>query len=366
MTAKPSTELRILAILTVRDEGPFLIDWVAHARAVGFTDILAFSNDCRDGTDLILDRLAELGRLTHVRNDAPHRKGPQWDALNRAAKHPLAAAADWIAVIDIDEFVNIRTGQGTLPDLLTILPDATAIALTWRLFGNAGVVGFTDRPVTEAFTRAAPADLEWPWRASLFKTLYRNDGSYGAPGVHRPRRPDRSRMGAQRWYDGSGRRLPPEFHTSRVFTRPGDVSSALVQLNHYPLGAMESYVLKCDRGRANREASPLDVSYWVERNFGTVEERSIARLRPLSDPIRDELRADPILSGLHEAAIRWRRARFAELMREEDWRALFARLMITPPSRVLSTGEAALLRNLVPRSGPVRLAAETDGSTGAD
>ncbi len=333
--------MKILAILTVKNEGAFLLEWLAHHRACGFTDFLVYSNDCTDGTDLMLDRLADLGMLTHIRNDGPHAQGPQWAALKSADTHPVTLAADWLMFLDVDEFVNIHVGDHTVAALLAALPQATAIPLTWRLFGNDGVVGFEDRPVTQIFTRAAPAVLHWPWRAALFKTLFRNDKSYGKLGVHRPRSPDKARMAAQRWFDGSGRELPATFHTGRIFSDFGRDNYQLAQLNHYALGAMESYLVKCDRGRANREASSFDMGYWVERNFSEVEDRSIAA-RP-SDPLRAELRADPLLGPLHRAAVDWRKARFADLMQDEAWRGFFGRLMLAAPSRILTPQEAQLI-----------------------
>jgi hypothetical protein len=64
--------MRFLAILSVRNEAAFLLEWLAHHRAVGFTDFLVFSNDCQDGTDRMLDRLDALGHLTHLRNEGPY------------------------------------------------------------------------------------------------------------------------------------------------------------------------------------------------------------------------------------------------------------------------------------------------------
>lgn len=355
----PPGDTRILAILSVRNEGAFLLDWVAHHRAVGFTDFLVLSNDCEDGTDRMLDRLADLGWLVHLRNDGPHGRGPQWTALARADVHPLKAAADWVLVLDIDEFVNIHVGDRTVQALLGALPEATAIPLTWRLFGNCGVRAFEDRPVPEQFTRAAPVIMGWPWRAALFKTLFRNDGSYGKLGVHRPRQPDPARLGRQRWYDGSGRRLRPAFHTGRIYSDYGQDNYRLAQLNHYALGAMESYVLKCDRGRANREASPTDLAYWVERNFCAVEDRSILGIAERSRPIRAELGADPVLGRLHDAAVSWRRRRFETLMESEEWRGLFGRLMMTAASRVLSPEEHGIIAGFAARA-----ATETDRGRG--
>lgn len=332
---------RTLAVTTLRNEGAYLLDWLAHHRAVGFSDFLVFSNDCVDGTDLMLDRLQEMGCLTHIRNDDHGTKGPQWSALRLADNHPLVASADWILVLDIDEFVHVKIGTGTLADLWAACPSATAIPLTWRMFGNAGVVEYRDQPVTAQFTRAAPSILHWPWRAQHFKTLFANDGTYAKLGVHRPLKPDAARLAHQIWVNGSGVTLPPLYHGDRVFSPLGEDHHRLVQLNHYALGAMESYVLKCDRGRANREAAPFDMGYWVERNFSDTKDRSLidGAVAAAVATERAALGADDRLADLHTKAVAWRHQRFRVLMQAEPSRALFGRMLLTPPSRVLSAVE---------------------------
>ncbi len=339
--------MRALAILTVKNEAAFLLDWLAHHRACGFTDFLVFSNDCSDGTGAMLDRLAAMGELTHLRNDSEAPEGPQWSALKTADRHPLVREADWILVCDIDEYVNIHTGNRTLSALLATLPQATAIPLTWRMFGNAGVIEYVDQPVTRQFTRCAPATLAWPWRAQLFKTLFRNDGTYRKLGVHRPRSPDPHRLASQLWCDGSGRTLPERLHTTGIIADYRHDTCELVQLNHYALGAAESYVVKCDRGRANRDSAPFDMGYWVDRNFDAVTDRTILSLN--SDAQRDAYRADAMLAELHAKSVEWRHARFAFLMTKEPWRALFGRLLMCPASNALTPHTAARLLRHIPR-----------------
>jgi len=336
--------MRALAILTVKNEAAFLLDWLAHHRACGFTDFLIFSNDCSDGTDTMLDRLAAMGWLTHVRNRGEMPEGPQWAALKAADQHPLVKQADWSLVCDIDEYVNIHVGDRTLTALLQALPHATAIPLTWRMFGNAGVIDYTDQPITTQFTRAAPATLFWPWRAQLFKTLFRNDGTYRKLGVHRPRSPDPARLAGQVWVDGSGRTLPDRLHKTGILSDYRQDNYALVQLNHYPLGSAESYLVKCDRGRANRDAQVFDMGYWIDRNFAAVEDRSILHLN--SSALRAELAHDPQLAKLHAESVAWRKHRFATLMRDEPWRAFFGRLLMCPATTILTADQAApLLRH---------------------
>lgn len=333
-----------LAILCLRNEAAFLLEWIAHHQAVGFDDFLVFSNDCVDGSDKILDRLQEMGILTHVRNDGPYDQGGiQFTALKAAAKMPQVKKAEWILPMDIDEFVNIHTGDHRLPSLLSALPDATAITLTWRLFGSSGHARFEDEPMTDRFTKCAPAVMYWPWRASMFKTLYRNDGTYRKPGVHRPRDPDHDRVKVSKWYDGNGDLLPEQFQTRRLFSNFGRDNYGLVQLNHYALGALESYVLKADRGRAVHSDDTLGMDYWVERNFNAEEDTSIQSLKPARDAALEALKNDPLLGQLHQQAVAWRKSRFDTLMQLEPYRSLYGKLLMTPSSSPLPQRAAHFL-----------------------
>lgn len=337
--------MRALAVLTVRNEAAFLLEWLAHHQATGFSDFLVFSNDCQDGSDRMLGRLQELGHLTHLRNDDANPERIQFSALKRADKHPLRQQADWLMQIDIDEFVNIHVGDRTLPALFEALPDATAITLTWRHFGCAGQARYDDLPVTEQFTQAAPRIVTGPWRLAMLKTLFRNDGTYRKMGVHRPRQPDPDRLGDARWFDGSGRALGADFATKRLFSDYRRDNYQLAQLNHYATGSMESYVLKSARGRAVSTGDTLGLGYWVERNLNVEEDRSILALAAKRRARQDVLMADAELARLHEEAVDWRRSRFEELLAEERYRALYARLQMSPASAPLRQEAADFLQS---------------------
>ena len=343
--------LRILAILCVRNQAAFLLDWLAHHRACGVTDFLVFSNDCQDGTDTMLDRLQAMGLLVHKRNNGPYdARGIQFTALNRASDLPIVKRADWLLPLDVDEFVNVHVGDRSLGALIDALPDASAITLTWRLFGNPGIVPYEDKPVTEQFTRAAPEILNWPWRSAMFKTLYRNDGTYNRLGVHRPRQPDPARLPSARWFDSQGQELGEAHKTTRIFNNYTRPKYKLAQLNHYPLGAMESYLLKTDRGRAVHSDHMLGMDYWVERNYCTDEDTSILSLTPKVQAERVALAADSQLAQLHQTAVAWRKSRIQDLMTQEPYRALMGRLMVTPPSRPVPPPAARYLAQYARRA----------------
>jgi len=315
-----------LMITTMRDEAPFILEWVAYHRLIGFTDFLIYSNDCSDGTDAMLDRLAELGVVTHVPNPRKGRKTVQWQALSRARNHRLARRADWIMVADVDEFLVIHAGDGRLADLFAALPDARGFAVPWRMFGSSGRLRFEPGLVMEQFLRAAPDRLAWPLRAGQFKSLFRRDPRLVRLGVHRPQS-DKDQPFPDGWVDGSGRSYGMSSKSFMFTTEPRyDVA----QLNHYSLGSCENFLVKMARGRPNHMDLPIDLSYWVDGNFNSVEERSILRHAPAVQGAVNDLLADPELARLHDQGIGWRRDRIAQLLRQEDFFHVFSRIVQLP------------------------------------
>ena len=156
---------QVTAVSMMKDEGPFVIEWVAHHLAVGFTDIVVYTNDCSDGTDDMLIRLEELGLCHHRRNDIPDGIRPQPSALNYAQDEPVVGLSDWVMVFDADEFVSIKYGDGTLDDLIaaTKAQGANGVVITWRIFGSGGVVDWSRAPVTEQYLMAAPQTWNKGW-----------------------------------------------------------------------------------------------------------------------------------------------------------------------------------------------------------
>ncbi len=338
--------MRILAVSCLRDEGPHLLEWVAHHRAAGVTDFLLFSNDCSDGTDAMLDALAPVG-VVHVRNVPPPGKSVQWNALHLAWRHELRRAADWILHIDCDEFVNLRAPLGGLADLVARCDGADAIVLPWRLFGHSGRARLEDGRSTALFTRAAPPGCAYPVGATQFKTLLRRKGPFARLGVHRPR----AKKGQHAlWVDGSGRALPAALaqNEKRITLFGLREATELVQLNHYALRSAESFLLKRARGLPNRKGRAIDLMYWVERNFNNVEDRSIARMSAATEAALAEIAALPGIAELHSAALARHRAAFEALMKDPAELQLYGRCLLAAGSTPLSRDKVA---DLVRRYG---------------
>lgn len=326
----------------MRNEAPFILEWIAYHQHIGVTDFLIYSNDCDDGTDLLLDRLDARGIVTHERNHSKGKKSVQWRALTKANRHPLRKAADWIFVADVDEFLCIHAGDGTISALLEAAPDADGFLIPWRMFGNSGVVGFADAPVLSQFTQAGPDALIWPWRAVQFKSLYRNVPDCERLGVHRPKMKDGAKP--RRWVDGNGDTARAVPGTIIPTTAP---RYGLAQINHYALGAMESFLVKVQRGKPNHSADAIDLAYWIDRNLSTRTDTRILRHQTQVATRTASLMADAETERLHHAGVAWRKAQIAALRMTSDGFYLLSRLMQSGPTQVLPMGQqVAQLRGL--------------------
>lgn len=326
--------MRILVATSVRNEGPYLLEWIAWHRLLGVTDFLFYSNDCDDGTDRLLNLLADHGVIRHEAHQPPEGKSIQWSALRAAWKHDLRKAADWMLISDVDEFPVIHAGDGRLADLLGALPPGTdAVTLPWRLFGANERIEISGAPVTSEFTRSAPPVLLHPIAATFFKSLFR-PAAFGSAGVHRPRN---RKDGAPNWADGAGRPLPATIaqNDKRMSLIGVEGARNLVEMHHYSLRSAQAFIVKADRGLPNRMVKRIDLGYWIERNFNSEENLSAQRLAPQLTTEIAALKALPDVAELHEDTLRWHRARFAELLKTPEGYDLYSDILMARDSAAL-------------------------------
>ncbi|MHA7874707.1 glycosyltransferase family 2 protein [Roseivivax sp.] len=339
--------MRITAVTCVKNEGPFLLEWIAFNRLIGVTDFLVYSNDCTDGTDALLDALAARGGLTHLPNPAEGRNY-QMEALKAAAHRPEVQEADWVWIADVDEFLNIHAGDHSIPALIAEAGDPQAISVSFQFFANDGVESFEDRPVIAQFTRSHNPDLWCAETAIEVKTLTRRDFPLQYYGAHRPFfRKGLPAHKRPRWTDGAGRAVPEKFllaaNPRRIRRFPAQGARSLATLNHYALRSLDSYLVKNDRGDVNRAHRAFDDTYWRERNDQAWQDLSIQRYLPALEEALAALKSDPEIGALHADCVARHRARRDALLRDPEYRALRDALRTAP---ALPPGEDELIAEL--------------------
>ncbi len=317
---------RVVVVTSMKNEGCFVLEWVAYHLSIGVTHFVVYTNDCDDPTNAILDQLQALGVVTRRDNPFNRKAGqkPQRGALNDAATLPEVMGADWVGVIDVDEFVNIHVGDGTFADLLEAAHDPNVISMTWRFFGNRGVHAYEDSWQVEQFTACAPLYIPKPRLGWGFKSFFRPDGAFSRLGVHRPLGLDETRADEVRWVNGAGRRMPDRvLRKNEWFSRKDTIGYDMVTLNHYVLRSAESFLVKRQRGRINHVDQDQGMTYWSHRNYATETDVSILAHVPRARVEFDRLVADVTLRDLHAASVDWHRGRIAQLMGQDDYRALY-------------------------------------------
>ncbi|MEO1161781.1 MAG: glycosyltransferase family 2 protein, partial [Pseudomonadota bacterium] len=185
-----------------RNEGPFLIEWVAYHRLIGFKRIVIYSNDCTDGSDKILDRLQELGLVQHMRHSPPPGSHIQTEAMDTALKTGLLHAGEWLLWLDVDEFLNIHVGGGHLGDLMPRLSAVQGIRFNWRCFGDDGGTPWNGFQIDPAYCRG---HRRYSKINRHVKTLYRFDPDNMYPYAHGPVLSEAYVAAKPAWLNGSGR-----------------------------------------------------------------------------------------------------------------------------------------------------------------
>jgi hypothetical protein len=301
----------------MKDEGPRLLEWLAYHRLIGFDAVWIYTNDCRDGTDTMLDRLEAMGLCRHLRNAVPPGKKPQPHVLYLAERNRALLDTDWLLVIDADEFLHVKTGDGTLSALLSACPQGTeGVAITWRIMGSNGIADWSPDPILPQFTHGAPEDFRRGWGV---KTLFKPYPGVKL-GIHRPgvkgakQNPARlAEFMAKRWVNGSGQPMPPSFMADGWRGSAATVGYGLAEIAHFAVQSREAYLMRGDRGNVNLKPDKYDATYFAvfDRN-----EVALPGLSAWSDRIAAlvaDWLTDATLRHLHDASRDWHAARLADL-----------------------------------------------------
>lgn len=319
---------RTAIVTTMKNEGPFILEWIAYHRAIGVDDFLVYTNDCTDGTDTMLELLQSKGLCQHRPN--PWVPGgelkPQHAALQAAESEPVMQNCGWGICMDVDEFINVKIGDGTLAALYAAMGDANMISLTWRLIGNSDVALYEDRFMIDQFTDCAPEVIRKPHQAWGFKTLFRNIDIYKKLGVHRPKGLKPDLWDQVRWLNGSGQPMPKELFRNGWRSTLETYGYDWVQLNHYAVRSAESFLVKRDRGRVNHVDRDQGLNYWFRMNHNSDRDTSIQRMIPRVQAEFDRLMADPDIRAAHDHSVACHRAKITELLQTENYRRFYAEL----------------------------------------
>jgi len=255
--------------LIAKNEGPYLKEWIAYHRLLGFNQVVVYENNSTDNSAELLGKLSRVGKVTHRTWKLGANESAQITAYRDALKR---CRTDWLIFIDADEFLVLHQHRYVNEFLSAFHLDKniSAIGINWRIFGDGGNERYDERPVMRRFLQASKP--QFPVNAHI-KSFIRVKAQQGV--VHMHVSETKGRL-----VHASGRPLTmPNWGISE------EIESSHAQVNHYYTKTIEEYALKKQRGCADvPDTNPEKKYNWYHdeafrgHNRNEVREESIIKL----------------------------------------------------------------------------------------
>ncbi|MDJ0631445.1 MAG: glycosyltransferase family 2 protein [Rhodobacter sp.] len=284
----------------MRNEGPFIVEWVSWYRMLGFDHILVATNDCTDHSPQLLGTFRDAGWLDHLPHTPRDGIPPKMSAHRGMRRHPLVAQTEWLFICDVDEFLVLHQGDGTIGSFMDLPRQRfLGMAFQWKCFGTSDIPTWADGLVHRTFMLSAPEKAS---ANAPFKSIFRRPLSFRKFAEHAPRDFDGEfGTGEYVWVNSAGERM---YHFNRVNPRQMQTAAQAVthraaQLNHYVMRSEESFELK----RGTRSASAFRDRYtdkFVDRfNRNDQVDTSALRYHEAFDRIHAQAMVLPGVRRLH-------------------------------------------------------------------
>ncbi len=263
-----SKRYRVVICAIFKDEAKDLREWICYHRLIGVEHLYLYNNFSKDDYLDALKPFIESGEVTLI--DWEHQYG-QKSAYDHCIKN-FAEESNWIAFIDIDEFIALRE-EHSLSNWLKGFEGYPSVMLNWKFFGTSGLMERDcKRLVIEQF------DSSWASYTDVGKSIINTAFLFDECNhVHR----FRARLFGLPIY------AVDEFKSFVIFwiyRRRRDSRESKAQLNHYWSKSQSDFLYKDmvrgdalsqDTERQRRENSAQRFNYHEQQN--TVKDYTIQR-----------------------------------------------------------------------------------------
>lgn len=232
-------------VTTVRNEAPWLLEWIAYHQTLGFDYFIIYTNDNTDDSWTLFEKLIHSGGFEIYDNPLTLGDSPQKKAFSRAYKRLVELKPDWVVCLDPDEYINLKDCD-TIDEFLNRHPMMDAIAVNWRFFGSSGLKNKGMGLTTERFLHSSRSDFIWN---RVFKTIFRFSKYITGFGPHRPWFRADYLPNVQYCFP-SGHPLKAEHikPCSPLRDATAHIEFDVAQINHYAIRSSQEYAIKKQRG----------------------------------------------------------------------------------------------------------------------
>lgn len=241
--------IRLSVCAIMKNEGPYLREWIEFHLAVGVERFFLYANDCSDDTVSIARSYEKRGLVELV--EVTGEKMQHWAYEDCLERHH--ADVNWIAFIDLDEFLVPMPGCKIVNYLEGLPKSCSQVLVPWLFFGSNGHEKYLPRPVIERFTRRGTGCNREGWQV---KSIVRIRQVYETA-----------------------------IHTHFVCGRTVTTDISTLRLHHYFCKSWEEYSKRAKRGEACGGAKYAVEKYtrnfFDARDLNEVEDVSALYFLPL-------------------------------------------------------------------------------------
>ena len=308
MAAQGKMDGQTVLVSSFRNEAPFVLEFVAHHKALGFDHIVIASNDCTDGTDSILAALDAMGVIHHIPCLPPPKITPQHFAYAEIRRRLPIDAAEWLMILDADEFLNIHVGAGHLSDLIAAQADGTDLVLiNWACFGNSGHTRFNTDLSCQRFIHR----MRTLAGAGLVKSLIHHPSDWRQFSNHHPYAHQGTGTLQVAFAGGLwSEHIPAASMTFGAYrnVKPQVGSFRVAQVNHYATRTEDSFDLRRARGRGagltGKANDRHNEDYFRRMSSGAFLDDTILRYADAVTALLADYRRNPHLAAAEDAGLR--------------------------------------------------------------
>ena len=232
---------KIACCAIMKNESPYLHEWVAHYLGLGFNEIFVYENDSSDKTPSHLKNLEKSGYIRFVSWPSLDKASPQLSAYEDALSK---TDADWMLFCDADEFLILNQHENVHQFMEKFDEDISSVSVNWRVFGSSGKESRQPGLVIERFQLCSELNFDVNRHVKSFVRPARVTKIH----IHAP-----VTDGQSVYADGS----PLQFKEGEQGIAP-EVKADSAVLNHYFTKTKEEWQIKKLRGNANRSLSSKD------------------------------------------------------------------------------------------------------------
>jgi hypothetical protein len=238
----------------VKNESKYMLEWIAHYRSIGITEIIVYDNETNDDEAALLRGLADAEIITLIPWSVADGISPQMSAYADALKR-FQREFEFLAFFDADEFLVPSVGFDVCQWLSTLPGDVGAVAVNQRVFGSSGHKAASNELVTTRFAQAAEETYgENQWVKSIYRISC----------VKQLQNPHRGILTSGRYILPCGRdAFEPEDFSGQAQT----IDFSLMRLHHYIIKSLEEFLAKRARGGGAGATQQQRMSRYQDLNF---------------------------------------------------------------------------------------------------